>query len=1071
MRHPFSAFLAALALVVLAAAPVRAQVNESGLYINPEPGEREWRTDLNVNGNQVESVITNYGTIGKGNESINQAGVWPKGTGHGHLHQMSGWVGSRVDNVGGEPTVIISDGYSDGNTGPLAETDGTVEWKFQPKPGYLDPTIDNPQIANSLNPDSWPASWPGRDADWDGAWNGFFGLNQFNADQEVFYVMDDWTNREFQLYPFGPDEPQKRGLGVQVDVRLFQWAQALAKDILFMQYEVSNVGDVVYTNDLENNPMFFGGYTDTNPAGSGATDDAAAFNRQQDLVYGWSFDRVGTWTQFRDIPPGYVGWKYLESPSISGDGVDNDEDGLVDESRDNPAGALIFGPCGVYGPAAEHFEGDEDCDWNPRIDDKGTDGIGPEEEGYPGPDEDGTEGNGRPDQGEPNFGRLDKDESDQVGLTSFYAPLFGVVDIKDEESMWPRMQPGFFDVPQQAVNQIWIFASGPFALAPGRTERFSTSFLWGANEDALFRTAQVAQRIFDADYRFARPPRQPEVRAVAGDGRVTLLWDDLAELSRDPIYGRDFEGYRVIKSTDPQFRDAEDVTDAFGNAVYKQSVAQFDKVNGLTGPHPLQFGEEIDLPNGVHYYMGSDTGLQHSFVDEDVVNGRTYYYAVVSYDAGYDVTFFEDGIADIDNLFPISPSESPASITVTNGVITNFDRNTVAVTPNPPPSDVTAGTLETGAQGVVPQTEGFATGTVRAVALSGEILKDARYRITFDEQPLDASVEYTTASFSVEAADGTLLADRVPVPQTNDGVRRTTWSHELLEEGIVLQFENEEASEASTQQQSGWTPESATNVQTTVEATASFAFPDAPIWPINVVVEVGDPATETPLDSAFTSTTGRVSNPVFFRVYEEGTGEPLDFIFSEPRDTRDGVIDTTESIQLVFKNDPDDSRFTPAWTIRFGTPEVGGVAVPPEQVTLPQPGDRYVLRSRIPFGARDVYELVSTAPEVLSDPDQELLDRITVVPNPYVVANASETRPFLSGRGERKIYFRNLPTDTVIRIYTAAGVFVQEIEGVNGVATWDLQTKDGLEVSFGLYFYHAEADGVGEKVGKFAIVN
>ena len=51
--------------------------------------------------------------------------------------------------------------------------------------------------------------------------------------------------------------------------------------------------------------------------------------------------------------------------------------------------------------------------------DVGSDGIGPFDEDYTGPDVDGTEANGKPDQGEPNFGILDKDESDQLGLTGF----------------------------------------------------------------------------------------------------------------------------------------------------------------------------------------------------------------------------------------------------------------------------------------------------------------------------------------------------------------------------------------------------------------------------------------------------------------------------------------------------------------------------------------------------------------------------------------------------------------------------------------------------------------------------
>ena len=65
---------------------------------------------------------------------------------------------------------------------------------------------------------------------------------------------------------------------------------------------------------------------------------------------------------------------------------------------------------------------DENGEWDegePLNDDVGTDGIGPFDEGYIGPDVDGTEGNGIPDQGEPNFGILDKDESDQLGLTGF----------------------------------------------------------------------------------------------------------------------------------------------------------------------------------------------------------------------------------------------------------------------------------------------------------------------------------------------------------------------------------------------------------------------------------------------------------------------------------------------------------------------------------------------------------------------------------------------------------------------------------------------------------------------------
>ena len=1064
---PAALVLAATAFAALAPA-ASAQVNQSGVYVNPAPGVREWRTDLNANGNQVESVVTNSGAVGKGNETINQAGVWPKGTAHGHLHAMSGIVAARVPNTAGVPTPIVSDGYLDSNTGPLAETDGVVEWKFQPKPGYFRREASRPEIANSLNPNSWPATWPGRPAEWNGLWDGYFGLNQFNADQEIYYVMDDFTNREFQVFPFGPSQPQLRGLGVQVDVRLFQWSQALAKDILFIQYGVSNAGGIQYTNRLSDNPMFFGGYTDTNPAGAGASDDAAAFNRRQDLVYGWSATGRGTWVQFPEIPPGYVGWKFLESPSISNDGVDNDDDGLLDESRDNAAGARVTGPCGIYGPPAEHWQGDEDCDWVAAIDDKGSDGIGPEEDGYPGPDADASEGNNRPDQGEPNFGRLDKDESDQVGLTSFNAPLFGIVDVKDEQALFPRLQPGFFDVPQQGVNQIWIFSSGPFGLAPGRTERFSTAFVWGANEQAMFRTAQVAQRIFDADYRFARPPRQPKLTVVPGDRRVTLLWDDLAEISRDPIYGRDFQGYRILKSTDPQFRDARDITDALGNPVYKRGLVQFDRIDGLRGPHPLQFGEEIGLPNGVHFYMGEDTGLQHSFVDTEVTNGRTYYYAVLAYDSGYDLDFFARGISAVENLFPISPSESPASITVSNGVVTKFDVNTARAVPNPPPSDVVPGSVDAGEGGVVARSRGAATGIVRVIPLSNQLLRSTRYEISFTEQTRGSAVDLATRTFTVTDGDGRVVVDRAPVPVTADGLPQNVWTYEVLSEGFTLLFENATTSESVVQQGSGWTPGSATNLFTTIRTTPSFVFARPPVWAINAAIEV----TAGPSGSAFTSLSGLGTREVNFRVVNTDTGEPVPFVFTEPRATFDGLIQAGESVTLVFRNTPTAGRLSEAWTVVFAPP-VGpdGVALPADQIRAPAPGDRYLVRSPVPFLGADVFAFSSQAARALENPTRDLLNRIRVVPNPYVVGNSSETRPFLSGRGERRIMFRHLPERTRIRIYTVAGVFVREIEGVGGVATWDLKTKDGLEAAFGLYFYQAQAEGIGESVGRFAIIN
>ncbi|HBZ37065.1 MAG TPA: hypothetical protein DEO59_00860, partial [Balneola sp.] len=176
-----------------------------------------------------------------------------------------------------------------------------------------------------------------------------------------------------------------------------------------------------------------------------------------------------------------------------------------------------------------------------------------------------------------------------------------------------------------------------------------------------------ARVAYEADYQFAVAPDPPILTAVPGDGKVTLYWQTNSESSFDRYLnnisgnGFDFEGYKIYRSTDPSFEDIFNVTDAFGNATYYSDIAIFDKDNGIQGLHP------VDV-NGVKFDLGNDSGLQRSFVDTDVVNGKTYYYAVTGFDFGYVPA-------------GISPSESPIQISQgPDGSIT-FGVNVVEVRP------------------------------------------------------------------------------------------------------------------------------------------------------------------------------------------------------------------------------------------------------------------------------------------------------------------------------------------------------------------------------------------------------
>ena len=79
-----------------------------------------------------------------------------------------------------------------------------------------------------------------------------------------------------------------------------------------------------------------------------------------------------------------------------------------------------------------------------------------------------------------------------------------------------------------------------------------------------------------------------------------------------------------------------------------------------------------------------------------------------------------------------------------------------------------------------------------------------------------------------------------------------------------------------------------------------------------------------------------------------------------------------------------------------------------------------------------------------------------------------------SGRGERVITFIHLPKKCTIRIFTLRGYLVDTIEHdsieSDGMARWNITSKDGIDISYGVYLFHVEAPGVENKTGRFAII-
>ncbi|MBW7888461.1 MAG: hypothetical protein H3C35_08890 [Bacteroidetes bacterium] len=759
-----------------------------------------------IQGNKIHSIIYNTGAISSPGVQSNVVDLVWNGLGYGY--EFGPLVGSRVPKSTNpvDSVNIVIDGFgaalrntADGDFAP----DGITKWGWLPKPGYSAPD-PNRNVASwgartsdlRIKPKSWPDSWYNK-ALGVYVYPSFLGGNSTVPDEEVYYVVDDSTDAEFDYYPYVSD-PARRGLGLNLEVRTMQFSNPLAEDIIFLVYSCEN--DVRSKRLPE---VYFGMFGDPHLGGSNNyADDVASFipareigktefdnllyidgkltsPLSRNLVYSWDYDGKA------DIPsivPGYFGYKFLESPNNSIDGIDNDDDGIIDESPFNLKGVYIDGvnyplTYGIadtvkyktmYGSPKPRWSGDEDGDWNKENDDVGIDGIfgtGDFGEGDGVPSQAwylDLNGNGKYDPdiesstldsvqrsgygwagSEPNFGVRDVDESDQIGLRSFWSLVFGGNNRPKNDNLMYNCISSEMDTaalnllyttnPENIGDFIFLYGSGPFDAPPGHRERFSIALLMGSDLKDLLLNSETAQLVLMANYRFAQPPPKPKVVAVPGDGRVTLYWDDNAESAVDPFtHKKDFEGYKIYRSEDYTFADVYTITDGngypfLGKALYDEKArksaqwhrpwtpAEQEKYAG--GFHPTEYRGRY-----VRYYMGepSDmTGLRHQYVDSTVTNGRVYYYAVVSFDHG------EDSLA-------LPPSESQSIIQ--RDAITQefkFDVNTAAAVPNKnavgliDPNDK----LNQSTPNV--HTKGSGTGLLDFKVMDELQLRDAKYKVSF----------------------------------------------------------------------------------------------------------------------------------------------------------------------------------------------------------------------------------------------------------------------------------------------------------------------------------------------------
>jgi len=1038
---------------------------------DPNTGRTNLRRQGIMDGNLVRTIFINWGEIAHWPDQ--PSGEWPKGSGHSYVDGVALVVQARaVDNQGNVIYPMETQYREFVDKGPNDEL-----WGWGPLPGYFNALGDEPAMSD--NPETWPFRWPDR-PDWydqetgEAVWNGWRGMGQIQAHLETYFVFDDDPDEEWDFYP-DPADPERRGLGLEVATRLFQWDHVLAEDCIFAIYFITNEGNTDYDS------TYYTFYIDWGVGGTDdSSDDTGDYETVNDIAFAYDWNGLGTPGQWG--PVGVAAFAFLESPGIFTDSKDNDEDGIIDERRDSGPGVWLDTP--PYGVVDEdafrnfydrdpkpHWSGDEDQDWRGYEDadengqwdpgesindDVGADGLSPFSQGYPGPDE--GEVDGIPTAGEPNFEYIDKDESDQIGLTGFAIFPVHTYELHNEKQNWRVFSAALppREGLQVTANLGMFFSSGPFRVNAGQTENYSMALLFGEDMPHpdpdvgnhlgdLVPTKKTVQSIYNADYTFAIPPDKPTLTAIQGDGKVTLTWNSKAELSYDPFLQEyDFEGYRIYRATEPELYETRLITDGYGRLTYRKPIAQFDIKNGISGLHP------IDV-YGAHFDLGNDTGLRHVYVDKDVKNGQTYYYAVVSYDRGFVDTTVVGGIEGI------SPSECGSVIKQDISGNIETDINTARVTPNPPAIGYLNPRLDDDLYHVGP-----ATGSAELYFVFADSVSDGHsYAVTFT----DTSQFHNSGTPFYKIYDTT---DESPVLIVDESVVFEETESPIFD-GMVVNIYNDDKVKVE-EDNTGWLV-GESNYRVTVDFDPRFSSETNPIFNINIPYPADFEIrfSDTVVDTSNSGGIGVPEEPTIFSIYNLTEDQPAKFMFRDV--VEDGTLtpDTTESI-LLFVDDPKTTfGISTTWRITFRTD-----TLQPEQVP-PMPGDIYRITTTKPFRTGD--EITFTVRGIQFDREvaENNLDNITVVPNPYVAAASWEPRnPYRFGRGERRIWFLNLPERCTIRIYTVRGYLVDIIEHygnrIDGAESWSLVSKDGMDIAYGIYIYHVEAPGIGQKIGKFAVI-
>jgi len=995
---------------------------------------------------QMAVYYDNNGFIGDRNYT--RSVEWPAGS----LNYLVWQIGIIFGAVTAGGDTVCSESYND-----------ISDNQFNPEPGFDNPNfvwdiLESPIVARSDLPQSYAPRW-------NGLWPGLDGkptdpeeLKTFGR-QETYWVMRD--NNDAEVSPLKP-------LNLEVTGRLIEINSSLTKDFVFAFYQVKNIGNQTLRQ------CRFGVLVDNDmPALVGAEfeDDDDGFIRDLNLAYARDSDNF--YASRPGLNIGQIATKFLRSPKVN-----NKELGLTGwstfEYGDMPAqgefylnenGPIANGPQFKSRDHAQYAYMQPGLYMKPRFNtDVGYLMSSGEFELAPGQAVD----LGVAFIAAPNFEALLRNanaaqrvfDNNFIGPTAPRPPaVTAVPGNKSVTLYWPA------DPTESSKDALTNRADFEGYRIYRSEDKGKT---WGAPTDNLAAYPNGVLPV--AEYDVINTVEQLAAVVVAHSNQVSpasILSEGLADGSQpgdaEDVDNSTFfsnDNFQIIFETDNSFQVLnssqgallnylDDLSKAVGFAVLDTGWTLLsnnpDATHGVfrAGAHIYVTGmyARLDgLPKKGDVFTidqrkndpGKNVGLAHSWKDPGVLrNGYEYWYTVAAYDR-----------EDLALGVPVNENR-PATVADAFA-----DDQTVAIVPQAPHAGFVAAAVDSGAN---KQIFSHPAGKADISSFGLQIvdprqLKSTKYEI----------------SFAVTASDKTFTvtdigASNRPQVLKDQPLYDAQLDNAVLFDGMRMQVTDVEFNinlDKSTQtvRAGGDTLEiDGDSVQPRAGANDHdflFKFVQGPQDTARFRYKYTDFDTGVP-----------VTAPFF--VKDLTTGDTLTV---EILDTRadegdyDGRYDLAERIAIGDTKYTGSGGFeanTYSYRFRFTGNYVAGT--------------EFRIVTNKPLTATDRYQFSTIGANINDAQAKSDLDRIRVVPNPFVVTSGFDTV-----RDRHEIHFTRLPLNCTIKIFTLTGDLVRTLQHQSNVSgasieKWDLKTEFGSEVAYGVYLYHIDS-AAGTKMGKIAIM-